>query len=301
MAEGGEKRKVCKGRFGGGSSSARGISPDPLLELLRGTSEEDQNTFKRNMGTHGGSDVSSVEGDNPQIGVRVEDPAETPCLESFKSGKKFLRTGFFVGSGEKKDGIFTTDFNLLFPKRLVSRCGETNLHVPQDCCSPGRCWPVAREDSSDRDEYGAPAGGDASERGENDADGLVHDLPNSLVDGATSNVLGDMDIVGGCCTTWGECFRGHPLQFENSVYARPAESICMNRFAGVNSLHSVTCHPSMHAPSLARVFGGESGRVSGMDCREGVGAGSRGRDIARLDALVHDVIHFVPASGNPRI
>ena len=102
VAEGGEKRKVGKGRFGGGSSSARGISPDPLLELLRGTSEEDQNTFKRNMGTHGGSDVSSVEGDNPQIGVRVEDPAGTPCLESFKSGKKFLRTGFFVGSGKRK-------------------------------------------------------------------------------------------------------------------------------------------------------------------------------------------------------
>ena len=26
--------------------------------------------------------------------------------------------------------------------------------------------------------------------------GPVHDLPNSLVDGATGNVLGDMDIVG---------------------------------------------------------------------------------------------------------
>ena len=27
-----------------------------------------------------GDDVSSLEGDNPQVGVRVEHPAETPCL-----------------------------------------------------------------------------------------------------------------------------------------------------------------------------------------------------------------------------
>ena len=80
QAEGGKKRMVGKGRFCGGSGFARGISPAQLLELLRGMSEEDQNTFKRNMGPHGGDDVSSVEGDNPQVGVPVEDPAETPCL-----------------------------------------------------------------------------------------------------------------------------------------------------------------------------------------------------------------------------
>ena len=43
-------------------------------------------TFKRNMGPHGGDDVSSMEGDNHQVGVRVEDPAETPCLSSFQAG-----------------------------------------------------------------------------------------------------------------------------------------------------------------------------------------------------------------------
>ena len=78
QAEGGKKRKVGKGRFGGGSGSARGTSPFQLLELLRGMSEEDQNTFKRNMGPHGGDDVSSIEGDNPG-GIRVVDSAETPC------------------------------------------------------------------------------------------------------------------------------------------------------------------------------------------------------------------------------
>ena len=37
-------------------------------------------TFKRNYGSHGGDDVSSLEGDKPQIGVRGQDLTETPCL-----------------------------------------------------------------------------------------------------------------------------------------------------------------------------------------------------------------------------
>ena len=79
QADGGKKRKVGKGRFGGGSSSSR-VSPDFLTERLRGMSEEDQATFKRNMGSHGGDDVSSLEGDKPQVGVRGQDLTETPCL-----------------------------------------------------------------------------------------------------------------------------------------------------------------------------------------------------------------------------
>ena len=58
----------------------KGIGPARLLELLRGMSEEDQDTFKRDMGPHGGDDEFSVEGDYPPIGVRVEDLADTPCL-----------------------------------------------------------------------------------------------------------------------------------------------------------------------------------------------------------------------------
>ena len=79
QAEGGKRRKVGKGRFGGGSSSARVMCPARLLELVQGMSEEDQATFKRNMGPHGGDDVSDIEGDNP-CGIRVEVSAETPCL-----------------------------------------------------------------------------------------------------------------------------------------------------------------------------------------------------------------------------
>ena len=80
QAESGKKRNVGQGRVGGGSSSPRGISPARLQKLPHGMSEEDQATFKRNMRPHGGDDTSSMEGDNPPVGVRVEDSAETPCL-----------------------------------------------------------------------------------------------------------------------------------------------------------------------------------------------------------------------------
>ena len=73
----GKRRRV--GRFGGGSSPPR-ATPDYVMELLRGMSEENQATFIRNMGSHGGDDVSSLESDKPQAGVRGQDLTETPCL-----------------------------------------------------------------------------------------------------------------------------------------------------------------------------------------------------------------------------
>ena len=73
---GGKRRGV--GRFGGGSSPPR-ATPGYVMELLRGMSEEDQATFKRNYGPDGG-DVSSLEGDKPQVGVHGQDMTETPCL-----------------------------------------------------------------------------------------------------------------------------------------------------------------------------------------------------------------------------
>ena len=76
---GGKRRRVGKSRFGGGSSSSR-VNPDYLVELPRGMSDKDQATFKRNYGSYGGDDVSSLEGDKPQAGVRGQDLTETPCL-----------------------------------------------------------------------------------------------------------------------------------------------------------------------------------------------------------------------------
>ena len=77
QADGGKRRRV--NRFGGGSSPPR-ATPGYVLELIRGMSEEDQATFKRNYGPYGGDDVSSLEGDKPQVGVHGQDMTETPCL-----------------------------------------------------------------------------------------------------------------------------------------------------------------------------------------------------------------------------
>ena len=77
QADGGERRRV--GRFGGGSRPSV-ATPDYIMEVLRGMSEENQATFKRNYGSHGGDDVFSLEGDKPQVGVHGQDMTETPCL-----------------------------------------------------------------------------------------------------------------------------------------------------------------------------------------------------------------------------
>ena len=77
QADGSKRRRV--GRFGGGSRPSI-ATPDSVMELLRGMSEENQATFMRNLGSHGLDDVSSLEGDKPQVGVHGQDMNETPCL-----------------------------------------------------------------------------------------------------------------------------------------------------------------------------------------------------------------------------
>ena len=72
-----------------------------------------------------------------------------------------------------------------------------------------------------------------------------------------------MDIVGAAARRGEKDVGGHSLEFENSVYVRLVEPVCMNRFDG-NSVNSFTCHPSMHAPSLARVVDGECDGVGVM-------------------------------------
>ena len=94
-----KRRKVGKGR---------------ILDLSHGMSEEDQATFKRNMGPHGGDDVSSIEGDNSPVGVRVvKIRLKRRVFEPFKPRDKCLRAAFFVGSRTRKDG-FLPVFNPFF-------------------------------------------------------------------------------------------------------------------------------------------------------------------------------------------
>ena len=77
QADGGKRRRV--GRVGGGSRPSI-PTPESVMKLLRGMSEENQDTFMRNLGSHGLDDVSSLEGDKPQVGVHGQDMTETPCL-----------------------------------------------------------------------------------------------------------------------------------------------------------------------------------------------------------------------------
>ena len=101
QAEGGKKRKVGKGKFGGGSGSAIGITPAQLLELLRGMSEEDQNTFKHNRDR---MEVTTC----PLWRVTIlklvfvqKIRLKRRVFKVFKVGKKFLRSGFFLLAQEQ--------------------------------------------------------------------------------------------------------------------------------------------------------------------------------------------------------
>ena len=101
QADGGKRRRV--GRFGGGSSPPR-ASPDYVMELLR---EENQATFMRNLGSHGLDDVSSLEGDKPQVGVHGQDMTETPCLQSFQAGQEVFKICvFLLAQGKGKMEFF---------------------------------------------------------------------------------------------------------------------------------------------------------------------------------------------------
>ena len=66
QVDGGKRRGV--NRFGGGSHASI-PTPESMMELMRGMSKENQATFLRNWGSHGQDDVSSLEGDKPQVGV----------------------------------------------------------------------------------------------------------------------------------------------------------------------------------------------------------------------------------------
>ena len=167
--------------------------------------------------------------------------------------------------------------------------------VPQGRLSFGRGSSAGCEDDFEGYKGRAFSGTSGAGRSETESEGSWHDLPNSLVAEGAANAMEDVDIAG----AFGEHdLDGHAVDFENLQPAAFAEFGYLHR---LNSRNSLICHPSMHAPSLARVVDGTSGRVCGTVSGEGFGSVLRGWDTARLDVSLHDVIRPVPACCFPRI
>ena len=110
-----------------------------------------------------------------------------------------------MAQGQGKIEIFKNeDANFLVPfflKSLFSRCGETNLQVPQvpqGCLPFGRGSSAGCEDDFEGYKGWAFSGTSGAGRSETESEGSLHDLPNSLVAVGTANAIGDVDIAGAC-------------------------------------------------------------------------------------------------------
>ena len=136
----------------------------------------------------------------------------------------------------------------------------------------GRGCSAGCEDNFEGHESGAFSGAGSAGRGEDTFDDLMHAFGISLAAGDAANALGDVDVAVAAKRRRENNCDDRLLEFKNSLLAASAESgYALNC---LNSLNSLMCHPSMHAPSLARVFDGKNGGVSGMVGGEGVGRGS---------------------------
>ena len=118
QAEGGQKRKMGKDRFGGGSSSARGI--------------------RRNMGPHGGDDVSSVEG---VLKIRLKHLV----FEILKPDEKCLRSAFFLlaqgqGKMEIKKMMMQKMFGSRFSQESRFKVRGDEFAVSAGCSGPLVVW-----------------------------------------------------------------------------------------------------------------------------------------------------------------
>ena len=128
-------------------------------------------------------------------------------------------------------------------------------------------------------------------------DDSVHASENSVVARVAACSGRELDVAFAAARCGENNCNGHLLEFKNSLLA--AESgYSLHR---LNSLNSLICHPSMHAPSLASEMCVESVGVVGARrfCHGGDGV-SRLLGTARVDGL-HDVIRSVSARSNSLI
>ena len=178
--------------------------------------------------------------------------------------KKFLRSAFFVGSGKREDGFFLIK-KIIFcgpvcSKSLFSRCGETNQQLSQGALSYGRGCSAGRDDNFDSHEVQASAVAGRAGWCEDTFNDSVHASDHSVVAGVAASSTRELDVAVAAARCVEKNCNGHLLEFKNSLLA--AESGCsLHR---LNSLNSLICHPSMHAPSLASKMCVESGGVVGV-------------------------------------
>ena len=129
-------------------------------------------------------------------------------------------------------------------------------------------------------------------------DGSVHDPENSVVLKVAACSGRELDVTSAAARCGENNCHGYLLDFKNSIVATESGS----SLHCVNSLNSLICHPSMHAPSLAsELFVGNDG-VLGMGKFCGGDSGfARWLGTARVDGLLHAEIQSVSACLNSRI
>ena len=156
----------------------------------------------------------------------------------------------------------------------------------------GRGCSAGCEDNFDCHEVKASAVPGRAGWCEDTFDDSVHASKNSVVARVAACSGRELDVAFAAARCGENNCNGHLLEFKNSVLA--AESgYSLHR---LNSLNSLICHPSMHAPSLtSEVWLG----VREL-CHGDTGV-SRLLGTARVDGLLHDVIRSVSARSNSLI
>ena len=186
---------------------------------------------------------------------------------------------------------------VLFFSIVFLRCRETNQQVLQGAWSYGCGCSAGCEDTFAGHEVEASALSGHAGWCEHTCDDSVHGFENSVVAGVAASNMRELDVAVAAAARHGEnnC-NGHLLEFRNSLLA--AES--GYSLHCLNSLNSLICHPSMHAPSLASEMFVESVGVVGVGrFGEGDTGVARWLGTARVDGrctlefnlFLHALIH----------
>ena len=125
-------------------------------------------------------------------------------------------------------------------------------------------------------------------------DDSVHASENSVVARVAASSRRELDVAFAAARRGENNCNGHLLEFKNSLLAA-GSGYSLHR---LDSLNSLICHPSMHAPSLAsEMCVGNDGVVGVRRFCHGDTVVSRLLGTARVDGL-HDVIRSVSARSD---